>query len=108
MSRTALLIRCYTDEADRIRNEARRRHTTISSYVVQVLSSTIHSDEQRAGTGNSYEMRRGLQDRSSTPRTAILLRCDDRDAERIRDEARKNSLAINRFVLQSLKRVWQV
>ena len=37
------------------------------------------------------------------PRTAILVRCEEVEAERIREAARRRAVPINSFVLQSLR-----
>jgi len=111
MPRTALLIRCDTEDANRIRNEARLQRTTISSYVLQALLRAIESDERGTRAGSTHDLRRSLQRQDAAPavsRTAILVRCEDTDAEQIRYEAKRNALALNAFVIQSLKKVWKV
>ena len=111
MPRTALLIRCDTDDADRIRSEARMQGTTISSYVLQSLTKEIEGEERqrRSGSGVPTTLRtteERVPERSRS-RTAILVRCEDVDAERIRLGAKRRALAINTFIIQSLKRTWQ-
>jgi hypothetical protein len=88
MDRTALLIRCNTEEADRIRIEAEKQRRKLSAF----------------RTTNQFLSRRAL----ITPgaRTAILVRCSVTEAQRIREAARRRDLPINAFVLQSLKRAW--
>jgi uncharacterized protein (DUF1778 family) len=98
MTRTALLIRCNADEADRIRFEAQREHRTISDYVLGISIRSVEAD----AAYYPNELKR----RSSTvsgERTAILVRCDVTQAERIREAARRRDIPINAFILQALK-----
>lgn len=44
--RTALLIRCTTEEATRIRQEAKRERRTLSGYVVNALMNRIEVREK--------------------------------------------------------------
>ena len=112
MSRTALLIRCSTTEAEKIRTEAEKQHRTISSYVLQVMARAVELEERLYSNLTAYRLhnpilsRRGIID--ATPRTAILVRCDVEQADRIREAARRRVVPINAFVLQSLKRAWDV
>jgi hypothetical protein len=110
MPRTALLIRCDTEDADRIRSEARLHSTTMSSYVLQTLARTMESDERRKRAGGDmYDMRRTSEGKPATKslsRTAIIVRCTDVEAERIRYDAKRHAIALNTFVVQSLKKVW--
>lgn len=110
MERTALLIRCNTDEANRIRMEAEKQRRTISAYVLQITVRMVEIEDRLFAklstfrTTNQIFSRRAL----STPgaRTAILVRCEVAEAERIREAARRRDLPINGFVLQALKRAW--
>ena len=112
MSRTALLIRCSTTEAEKIRAEAEKQHRTISGYVLQVMSRAVEFEERLYSNLTAYRLynpiisRRRLID--VEPRTAILVRCDVEQADRIREAARRRVVPINAFVLQSLKRAWDV
>jgi uncharacterized protein (DUF1778 family) len=112
MSRTALLIRCATTDAERIRTEAERERRTISSYVLGVAARAVELEDRlyakmsMHSDFNRIVSRRGHIDPVS--RTAILVRCEDVEAERIREAARRRNVPINSFVLQSLKRAWIV
>jgi predicted HicB family RNase H-like nuclease len=109
MPRTALLIRCATDDADRIRIEARRQDRTINSYVLHALMRTVEMDDRLEGKANFQELRQGVStSRVSGPRSAIIVRCDELEAKRIRDGAKRRALRLNTFVIQSLKTLWQV
>ncbi len=46
MDRTALLIRCNTEEADRIRIEAEKQRRTISGYVLQITLRVVEIDDR--------------------------------------------------------------
>jgi hypothetical protein len=95
--RTALLIRCARPEADKIRADAIKERRTISNYVISVLLKALETDE-RVSNGS---------DRVPGPRTAILVRCDQSEAERVRYEAKRHGVPINVFVLQALRNSWQ-
>jgi uncharacterized protein (DUF1778 family) len=44
--RTALLIRCSREEADRIRSAAKRERRTVSGYVLNAVMSRLVSREK--------------------------------------------------------------
>ena len=108
MTRTALLVRCNAEEADRIRFEAQREHCTISAYVLRVSLRTVAADERQfsklADYGGEILSRRS----PIVPgqRTAILVRCEVAEAERIRTAARRHETRINEFILHALKSSW--
>jgi hypothetical protein len=99
MTRSALLLRCATEEADRIRIEANKRHRTISRYVVDISVRAVAEDNHKF----SNPSRRSIAGR----RTAVLVRCAVAEAEQIREAARRHAIPINAFVLQALKRAWE-
>ena len=99
MTRTALLIRCDAEEADRIRAEARKAHCTISEYVLQAVLAVAVDDPA------TLSARRPKN--AFVPRTAILVRCNVAEAKRIREAARRSAIPINAFVLQAVKRCWK-
>lgn len=110
MNRTALLIRCTVEEADRVRVEAEKQRRTISAYVLQISLRVVEMDDRLFGklnncrTTNQVSGRRALTEPGA--RTAILVRCGVAEAERIREAARRRDIPINAFVLQALKRAW--
>jgi siroheme synthase (precorrin-2 oxidase/ferrochelatase) len=107
MSRTALLIRCAAIDAERIRTEAERARLTISAYVLGISIKAVEFEDRQYSKSTQSDLvpiSRKVTD--SGPRTAILVRCDNREAERIREAARRRNIPINSFVLQSLKRAW--
>ena len=110
MDRTALLIRCSKDEADRIRIEADKQRRTISGYVLQIMGRAIDIEDRLLAKINPYSTSNQVLSRKSLigegPRTAILVRCSGFDAERIRKAARRRDYPINAFVLQALRRSW--
>jgi predicted HicB family RNase H-like nuclease len=110
MPRTALFIRCTVSEADRIRIEAEKDHRSISEYVVDVLARAIDLEDRLYArkTANSQLSRAIAQKPPNEPgpRTGILVRCDEVEAARIRNAARRRDVPINAFVLQRLKRAW--
>jgi hypothetical protein len=112
MTRTALLIRCNVEEADRIRIEAEKERRTISAYVLFVVSRAIQVEDKLFSTLSRYSAMNQVLSRRAMiapgPRTAILVRCEVAEAERIRQSAQRREIAINAFVLQALRRVWSV
>jgi hypothetical protein len=112
MARTALLIRCATEEAERIRIEAEKQRRTISAYVLNITFRAVETEDKLFSKLNRYSaLNQVLSRRAVTapgPRTAILVRCADAEAELIRDAARRREIAINAFVLQALRRAWNV
>ena len=110
MERTALLIRCSKDEAERIRVEAEKQRRTISAYVLHIMSRMIEIEDRLFGKMNPYSPVRQVVSRKSLigagPRTAILVRCSVFEAERIREAAHRRDFSINAYVLQALKRAW--
>jgi uncharacterized protein (DUF1778 family) len=98
MTRTALLIRCDSEDANRVRQEAQLAQRTISDYLLQnsiLFSEFIHPVPQTRS--------RALP---SVPRTALLMRCDVAAAERIREAAKWRGIPINAFVMSALKNAW--
>jgi hypothetical protein len=110
MERTALLIRCSKEEAERVRIEAEKQRRTISGYVLQIMSRAIEIENRLLAKIDPYTAVNQVFSRKSLigagPRTAILVRCSVLEAERIREAARRRDLPINAFVLQALKRSW--
>ena len=110
MERTALLIRCSKEEAERVRIEAEKQRRTISGYVLQIMSRAIEIENRLLAKIDPYNAVNQVFSRKSLigagPRTAILVRCSVLEAERIREAARRRDLPINAFVLQALKRSW--
>ena len=112
MGRTALLIRCAVDQADRIRIEAEKERRTISAYVLGITARSIEVEDRLFSKMTAYSRLNEIISRRALiepgPRTAILVRCSSDEAERIRSAARRRDVPINAFVLQSLKRAWSV
>jgi hypothetical protein len=109
MDRTALLIRCSKDEAERIRVEADKQRRTISGYVLHIMGRAIEIEERLLAKVNPYSSNQIVSRKSligEGPRTAILVRCSVFEAGRIREAARRRDFPINAFVLQALRRSW--
>jgi hypothetical protein len=110
MDRTALLIRCSKEDADRVRIEADRQRRTISGYVLHIMGRAIEIEERLLTKINPYSPVGPTFSRKSLigtgPRTAILVRCSVSEAERIREAARRRDFPINGFVLQAMRRSW--
>ena len=110
MERTALLIRCSKEEAERVRIEAEKQRRTISGYVLQIMSRAIEIENRLLAKIDPYNAVNQVFSRKSLigagPRTAILVRCSVLEAERTREAARRRDLPINAFVLQALRRSW--
>jgi hypothetical protein len=95
--RTALLIRCSRYDADKIRAEAIREQRTISNYVLGIVMGALETNEPVSGHALKS---------ANEPRTAILVRCEESEAGRIRDEAKRRDVPLNVFVLHALKQSW--
>jgi hypothetical protein len=112
MPRSALLIRCSTEEAERVRIEAQKERRTLSGYVLNVMTGTLLIEDKLLSTRTDYRSMISVLSRRALitpgPRTALLVRCSIAEAERIREAAKRRELPINAFVLQGLKRVWTV
>ena len=112
MSRTAVLIRCGTDEARKIRYEAEHERRTVSGYVLNILERSLQVEDSlfhkipRLETLNRVLSRRPKF--AMGPRTAILVRCSTQEAARIRFAAKRRQLSISNFVMHALRRVWRV
>jgi hypothetical protein len=110
MDRTALLIRCSKEEAERIRIEADKQRRTISGYVLQIMGRAIEIEDRLLAKINPYSAANQAFSRKSLiapgPRTAILIRSSVLEAQRIREAARRRDFPINAFVLQALRRSW--
>jgi uncharacterized protein (DUF1778 family) len=112
MERTALLVRCSTDEAASIRAEAEKQRRTISGYVLQVMIRAIDIEDRLFAKLTGFRSTNQMMSRRALiapgARTAILVRCNVDEAGRIREAARRRDLPINGFILRALKRVWAV
>jgi hypothetical protein len=110
MERTALLIRCNTEEAARVRIEAEKQRRTISAYILQITLRVVEIDDRLFAKLSTFRFTNQILSRRALmapgARTAILVRCSVTEAERIREAARRRDIPINAFVLQSLKRAW--
>jgi uncharacterized protein (DUF1778 family) len=104
MARTALLIRCEADEADRIRVEAQKERRTISSYVLSIALRAAASERLPSGFNHYRRSSSGLS--IASPRRAILVRCAVTEAEQIREAARRHAMPINAFILGVVKDAW--
>jgi uncharacterized protein (DUF1778 family) len=117
MPRKALLIRCSTDEAERVRSEAQRTHSKINSYVLNVALRAVQVEDQLFSTLNVYRSpdrifsQPSQASRCQDPlslRTALLVRCSDEEAARVREAAQRRRTTISAFVLRSLKLAWGI
>jgi hypothetical protein len=112
MARTALLIRCSTEEANQIRIEAEKQRRTISGYVLLIMARAVQLEDRLFATLTPYNSMNQVLNRRALiapgPRTAILVRCEVAEADRIRQAAHRRDIAINAFVLLALRRAWNV
>src|SRR5215470_11734247 len=112
MNRTALLICCSVEEAEKIRQEAAFEHRTIAGYVLNILLRALRVEERLAAELSIFQRLNRVLSRAPTrapgQRTAILVRCSIDDANRIRVGAKRRDATISGFVLHCLKRNWDV
>src|SRR5215467_11034181 len=111
-NRSALLICCSVEEAQKIRREAQFEHRTVAGYVLNILSRALRLEERLAAQLNSFQrLNRVLARtpiRAPGKRTAILVRCSVDEASRIRIAAIRRDATISGFVLHCLKRNWDL
>jgi len=111
-NRTALLIYCSQDELARVRERAALEHRTVSGYVLNILMRTIAFEESLyASLKHTSGINRGLATQAACspgPRTNMLLRCSEEEAERIRSAAKRRETTISGFVRLALRRSWSV
>jgi uncharacterized protein (DUF1778 family) len=111
-NRTALLIYCSQDELARIRERAALEHRTVSGYVLNILMRAIAFEESLyAKLKPTSGLSRALATQavcSPGPRTNMLLRCSEEEAERIRNAAKRRETTISGFVRLALRRSWSV
>src|SRR5262249_8415005 len=107
MSRTALLISCCEEEATKIRTRANYDFRGVSAYVLNIVIRAVALDEKLLG---QFHKLSPLPTPSRVPgrRTAVLIRCSDEQASRIRAAAKWRSTTISNFVLNCLVRSWDV
>jgi len=112
LSRTALLVRCSTEQAHTIRLHAEKERRTVSGYVLNIVLRAVEVEDRLFSRLNRYpEMNKVLSRTPLTtpgPRTAILVRCYAIEASRIRESARRREIGISAFVMQALRRAWNV
>jgi uncharacterized protein (DUF1778 family) len=112
MSRTALLIRCSIEEANRIRLEAEKERRSVCGYVLNIVTRAVETEDRLFTKLTNYRSMNAVLSRRAMiapgPRTAILVRCSVSEADRIRGAAKRREIPINAFVLQGLKRAWSV
>src|SRR5262249_21645727 len=106
-ARAALLIRCSTEEAAKIRHEAAHEHRTIGGYVLNVLERSLQLEDSLFHKLTRFrDLNRVLSrlpTRAPGPRTAFLFRCSAVDAQRIRIAAERRQTTISGFVLHCIR-----
>ena len=105
MSRTALLIRCAKEDADRIRAEAEKEQRTISSYVASAAMMAVRSNELLSSRRDAIVSHPATVKNGN--RAAILVRCRADEAHSIREAAKRRSVPLNTFVIRSVEQLWQ-
>jgi len=111
-ARTALLICCSLEEAQKIRREARFEHRTVAGYVLNILARALRLEERLAAQLSSFQRLNRVLARTPThtlgQRTAVLVRCSVDEANRIRVAAKRRDTTVSGFVLHCLKRNWDI
>ena len=107
MSRTAILISCSEEEATKIRTRAEYDFRGVSAYVLNIVLRAVELDEKLLGRFHKLS---ALPTRTRVlyRRTAVLVRCSDEQASRIRAAAGRRSATISGFVLHCLNRNWDI
>jgi len=111
-ARTALLIRCSTEEATRIHNYAESERRSVAGHVLNiVLRATAMEERMAAQIPRLHELNRVTARTPFRPagqRTAILVRCTAEEANRIRRVASRRQMTISGFVLHCMHRSWNI
>jgi len=107
MSRTALLISCSAEEASKIRTRAEHDFRGVSAYVLNIVLRAVELDEKLLGQFHRLSPL-SIPVRVPGQRTAVLVRCSDEQASRIRAAAKRRKATISGFVLHCLIRNWDV
>jgi hypothetical protein len=104
--RSALLINCSEKQAGRVRETAQEQRRTISGYVLYVLMRAISVEERffaRVSRLGPLPFKR-----PAGPRTCLLIRCSQEEAQRVRRVAKRREMSISAYVLYCLERSWNV
>ena len=102
-NRTVLFICCSALEAKTIRQQAQAERRTMSNYVLYILFRVLPLEERIFVVPNNRRPRPKLLG----PRTAVLVRCSQAEANRIRAAAARSGTTISTFVVTHLRRWWR-
>ena len=107
MSRTAVLISCSEEEAIKVRTRAEYDFRGLSAYILNIVLRSVELDEKLLG---QFHKLTPLAAAVRVPgrRTAVLIRCSDDQASRIRSAAKRRSTTISNYVLTALNRSWDI
>jgi predicted HicB family RNase H-like nuclease len=110
--RTSFLLRCSDSAAETIREKAKQSRRSISGYVLGVLDRSLHMEEilaARTARPNEVAGTSGrVLVRETGAETAILVRCTAAEADRVRAAAKRRDMSISAFVMNCLRRSWNV
>ena len=104
-TRASIIVRCFPEQAAKIRYCAGSERRTVAAYMLSVLERNITIDEKFHGYKPAMEARRKIS--SLEKRTAIHLRCSSEEANRIRGAAAAINMSLSRFVVFVLERSWR-
>jgi uncharacterized protein (DUF1778 family) len=91
-----------------IRQRAEVQRRGISGYMLNIVMRAADFQERMMARGITMRMLSRTAIRIPGPRTAILLRCSTEESERIHRVAKARDTTISGFVLDSLRRSWDV
>lgn len=103
--RTAIIVSCSRIEADQVRLQSRQERRTMSGYVLNVVMRFVAIEEmaQPAVRANYWYTR---PRRELGPRTTFLVRCNLREAIRIKSAASIRRWTVSAYVLHALQKSW--
>jgi len=108
VGRTALLIRCSTEEAARVHAQALTEHRSVSGCLLHILERSLRIEENYAASLTHGFVDARARDfrlsRAKISRTAMLLRCSAEEARRIRVAAKRRKMSISELVVFLLPR----
>lgn len=92
-----------------VRERAVRDRRSISGYVLDIVLRAIDfEDSLFARYKHLTKLSGPPAERPERPRTTMLVRCSAHEARRIRVAAGRRDTTMNRYVLWTLQRAWEI
>jgi hypothetical protein len=106
--RTAVIISCTQGDAAFTRERARSRRQTISGYILDVVMRLIVIDDRLFATYARLAPSTWRHPAPAPgPKTTLLIRCSQEEANRIRLAAKRRDSTVSAFVRHALHLSWK-